>query len=375
MKQIWEIKEFEDCLEKVIYTNKIQRKDFLVDGKYPIISQEQDFINGYWDNADDLFKVKKPIIIFGDHTQVIKYVDFNFVLGADGVKILQPINELIPRFLYYFLHSINIRSLGYARHYRLLKEIKVSYPKSLSEQQCIVSILDKAFAAIDEAKANAEQNLKNAKELFESYLQSIFENKGENWEVKKIREVCDLKSGTTISTSLERDKGDVLYTKVADMNLPENTVAINTSSRYVNSNEINQNQIIPVGAIIFPKRGGAIATNKKRQIIKPTIVDLNTMAIIPGKEINKDYFFHWFQLFDLNDISNGANIPQINYYSFNEVYIPYPLSLKEQQIIAHKLDELSVETKKLESIYQKKIEDLEELKKSILQKAFSGELS
>jgi len=158
------------------------------------------------------------------------------------------------------------------------------------------------------------------------------------WEVKSLGEVCELKSGTTIPTSLERNVGDVLYTKIADMNLPENTVEIHTSSRFVNSNEIKQNQIIPEGAIIFPKRGGAIATNKKRKIIKPTIVDLNTMALIPSNKINKDYLFHWFQLFDLNSISNGANIPQINNYSFDNVYLTYPTSLPEQQRIVAILD-------------------------------------
>ncbi len=249
----------------------------------------------------------------------------------------------------------------------------VSYPP-LPEQQRIVAILGEAFAAIAKAKANAEQNLKNSKELFESYLQGVFENKGEGWEENILKDVCELKSGTTISPSLERTEGDVLYTKVGDMNLPDNEVEINTSSRFVNSREIKINQIIPQGAIIFPKRGGAIATNKKRKIIKPTIVDLNTMAIIPSKKIDNDYFFHWFQLFDLNSISNGANIPQINNYSFDEVYIPYPKSIREQQLIVQKLEALSAETKKLEAIYQQKINDLEELKKSVLQKAFNGEL-
>ena len=74
-----------------------------------------------------------------------------------------------------------------------VKGIFLHFPKSLPEQQRIVAILDEAFAAIAKAKANAEQNLKNAKELFESYLQSVFENKGEGWEEKKINEVCELK--------------------------------------------------------------------------------------------------------------------------------------------------------------------------------------
>lgn len=255
----------------------------------------------------------------------------------------------------------------------ILKKIEIPLPP-LPEQQRIVAILDEAFASIAKAKANAEQNLKNAKELFESYLQSVFATKGEGWEEKRLGEVCEFKSGTTIPIALERNEGDVLYTKVGDMNLPENQVEINTSSRFVKSIEIKNNQIIPKGSIIFPKRGGAIATNKKRKIIKPTIVDLNTMAIIPSKKIDKDFLFHWFQQIDLNDISNGTSIPQINNYSFDEVYISFPISLSTQQTIVNKLDALSAEIKKLEAIYQQKLNDLEELKKSVLQKAFNGDL-
>jgi len=291
---------------------------------------------------------------------------------------------LIPKegfdigFVEYFLNGIDFEKYrnGSTIPHIYFKDYKSeAFPLlPLHEQRRIVAVLDEAFAAIAKAKANAEQNLKNAKELFESYLQSVFENKGEGWEENALREVCKLKSGTTISPSLERDEGDVLYTKVGDMNLPDNQVDIKTSSRFVNSKEININQIIPEGAIVFPKRGGAIATNKKRKIIKPTIVDLNTMAIIPSNKINKDYFFYWFLLFDLNSISNGTNIPQINNYSFDEVCIPYPTSLKSQQSIVKKLDSLSAETKRLESIYQEKIDNLEELKNSILQMAFRGEL-
>jgi type I restriction enzyme, S subunit len=98
------------------------------------------------------------------------------------------------------------------------------------------------------------------------------------------------------------------------------------------------------------------------------------MAIIPSKKIDKDFLFYWFQLFDLKDISNGANIPQINHYSFDEVYIPYPKSLDEQRVIVGRLEALSAETKRLEAIYQSKLEALEELKKSVLAKAFAGEL-
>lgn len=302
----------------------------------------------------------------------------------DGWFVFRLPDFLDKDYFYYLLTSPNvqkqIQSLGAGAIVKnisgdLVKKVDITYPKSLPEQQRIVSILDEAFAAIDKAKANAEQNLKTAKELFESYLQGVFEKKGDDWEETLLKEVCELKSGTTISPKLERNEGDVLYIKVGDMNLPNNEIEINTSTRFVNSNEIKLRQIIPEGSIIFPKRGGAIATNKKRKIVSPTIVDLNTMAIIPSSRIDKDYFFHWFQLFDLMSISNGANIPQINNYSFDEVYIPFPKSLEVQQIIVRQLDSLRDETQKLEAVYQTKMDDLEELKKSILQKAFAGELN
>jgi type I restriction enzyme S subunit len=328
-------------------------------------------------------KVNDILLAKNGTTGVAAMVDRDVVFDIYvSLALLRPLEGLLPDYLLHFINSPlaknqfnkRLKGIGVPNlHLEEIREVEIPLPP-LPEQQRIVAILDEAFAAIAKAKANAEQNLKNAKELFESYLQGVFENKGEGWEENILKDVCELKSGTTISPSLERTEGDVLYTKVGDMNLPDNEVEINTSSRFVNSREIKINQIIPEGAIIFPKRGGAIATNKKRKIIKPTIVDLNTMAIIPSKKIDKDYFFHWFHLFDLNIISNGANIPQINNYSFDEVYIPYPKSLTEQQSIVQKLDALSNETKKLEAIYQQKINDLEELKKSILQKAFAGEL-
>jgi len=124
----WVEKPFEDCIEDVKYTTKIQRKEFLDEGEFPIVSQEAEFTNGYWDNAADVFKVTRPIVVFGDHTQVLKYIDFDFVLGADGVKLLPPKPFLNPKFFFYALRSAPLKSLGYARHYRLLKEIQIGYP-------------------------------------------------------------------------------------------------------------------------------------------------------------------------------------------------------------------------------------------------------
>ena len=114
----WQSLPFEECIEPVVYTAKVQRKYFLSDGAYPIVSQEDAFINGFWNEEADIFRVDHPLIVFGDHTRALKYIDFDFVLGADGVKVLKPKPFLHPHFFYYQLHTAKLASLGYARHYR-----------------------------------------------------------------------------------------------------------------------------------------------------------------------------------------------------------------------------------------------------------------
>lgn len=356
----WEIKKFENCLEKVVYTTKIPKKEFLLEGDYPIISQEKDFINGYWNNDEDLFRIKKPIVIFGDHTQVKKYVDFDFVLGADGVKIFQTKNEIDPKYFFYYLQNIELQNLGYARHYRLLKEIEISYPKSLPEQQRIVSLLDKAFAAIDKAKANAEKNLKNAKEMFESFLNEKLKVENGEWEEKRFDEVCVLQRGFDLPTH-SRFKGGFPL------------VSSNGITDYINEYKIKTPGVVT----------GRSGTIGNVHFIEKDFWPLNTALYIKDFHGNDERFIYYFLIaFDLNKYSSGAGVPTLNRNNVHSIMVRIPKSLKEQQTIVHQLDALRAETQKLEAVYQQKIVDLEELKKSILElalspaegKAFSGQL-
>ncbi len=380
----WEIKKLGEVCE--MYQPKtISTKEMVEDGEYPVFGA-----NGIIGKYDKYNHEEPQLLITcrGATCGSVNISEPKSWINGNAMVVRPKDHSIDLKFLeYLFRGGIDLsKTITGAAQPQITRQslnpIEISYPKSLPEQQRIVSILDECFAAIDKAKANAERCLSLSKALFESYLQGVFDpstrsgqgKKGDGWDEKTIKEVCELKSGTTISTNLERTEGDVLYVKVGDMTLPENEIEINTSSRFVNSSEVKANQIIPNGAIIFPKRGGAIATNKKRKIVKPTIVDLNTMAIIPNSKIDADYFFHWFQLIDLKTISNGTSIPQINNYSFDEVRIPFPKSKEDQQTIVRQLDALRAETQKLEAVYQKKLADLEELKKSMLQKAFAGEL-
>ena len=193
MKQGWEIIPFENSIVKVKYTTKIPSNDYLEQGLYPNVSQEEGLISGYWNDEANVFKISSPVVIFGDHTRILKYVDFDFVLGADGVKILQPIESINAKFFKLYLESCKIPSLGYSRHYKLLKELQVPVPPR-EEQERIVAELDCLSGVIEKKK----QQLKELDALAQSIFYQMFGDPITNekgWDVKKWEEVFDTRTG------------------------------------------------------------------------------------------------------------------------------------------------------------------------------------
>jgi type I restriction enzyme S subunit len=169
----WADASFESCLEPIKYPAKIQRNAFLAQGTYPIVSQEASFINGFWDRADDLLRVPRPLVVFGDHTQVLKYIDFDFVLGADGVKLLLPKEAISGKFLYYFLKANPMPSTGYARHYRHLKSLTVRYP-SRAQQQVMTDGLDELGVGAEELADTYRSKIEKLSALKQSLLHRAF---------------------------------------------------------------------------------------------------------------------------------------------------------------------------------------------------------
>jgi type I restriction enzyme S subunit len=126
-------KPFDTCFDKFKVPKGIPAKEYKETGLFPIVSQEEEFISGYWDGEDKLVKIPRPVVIFGDHSRAVKYVDFDFVLGADGVKVLLPKTCFNAKYIYYFLKHYNVPSLGYSRHFKLLHEAEIP-ELSLSSQ-------------------------------------------------------------------------------------------------------------------------------------------------------------------------------------------------------------------------------------------------
>lgn len=133
-------KAFEDATS---LATKIPQAAFLNRGRFPVIDQGEGFIAAYSNEESAAWSGKLPVIIFGDHTRALKFVDFPFVLGADGCKVLLPRDMIHPRFGYYHLKNLNLGAAGYSRHFKFLKESSVRFP-CCPEQRWIAERLDQA---------------------------------------------------------------------------------------------------------------------------------------------------------------------------------------------------------------------------------------
>ena len=169
-------------------------------GKYPVIDQGQLAISGYIDDPSKLITIKNPIILFGDHTRAIKWINFDFVPGADGTKLLETRSFIEPRFAFFQLQSLEIPDKGYSRHFKYLKEIAFKIPP-LAEQKVIADKLDELLAQVDTLKARLDAIPTILKRFRQSVLAAAVSGKlTEEWRgaVEYKRDVTTLAHFTDI---------------------------------------------------------------------------------------------------------------------------------------------------------------------------------
>jgi type I restriction enzyme S subunit len=324
---------------------------------------------------------------YGEAAVVEDDVEFSVFVSLTLIKVDKSI--LNNYFLKHYLNSDFVKRLARKSisssgvgnlNVGTVRKFTIPLPP-LPEQQRIVSILDKAFAAIDKAKANAEQNLKNAKELFESYLQGVFEKKGDGWAEKPlINLTTKIGSGATprggqksyktegislvrsmnVHNSEFRKKNlafiDEQQAKALDnVTLQENDVLLNITGA-----SVARCCVIPKGYLPARVNQHVSIIRANKEIIDPIFLNL----LLTSKYYKDQLLFTGEQ---------GATRQAITKAQIEVFKIDFP-SLEVQKTIVQQLDALRAETQKMEAIYQKKIADLEELKKSVLQKAFAGEL-
>lgn len=240
----------------------------------------------------------------------------------------------------------------------------------IEEQKQIIEILDTAFEALEKAKKNIETNLKNTKELFDSKLNEIFFQEGEGWEEKTLGEVCSLFQGLAINAKTKHllvEKSNLPLLRIKDLKN-------NTEEQYISENDYPLKSRVFKNEIIYTRTGSLGLVFRNRE----GILHNNSFKVIPNEELDNDYLFWWLQhekfTYKIIQLSSKAAQPDITHKLFKEQEIIIP-PIKKQKEFYIEIVKLDKYIKQLEQKYQEKLDNIEELKKSLLQKAFSGELT
>ena len=199
---------------------KIPARDIAQTGEFPVVDQGQEFIAGYCDDQEKLIDFDLPLVIFGDHTRCFKYVDFPFVLGADGTKVLAPNKDLYdPKFYYFALMALEIPSRGYNRHFKTLKERSLPLPP-LPEQKKIAHILSTVQRAIEAQERIIQTTTELKKALMHKLFTEGLRNEPqkqteigpvpESWEVKELGEFFEIKHGFAFDGKFFEPSGEYI---------------------------------------------------------------------------------------------------------------------------------------------------------------------
>lgn len=396
MREGWEMKKLKEVCAKIT-DGTHQTPKYFDDGYIFLSSRNVTSGKIDWDNIKFIDekqhiemhkrvapKVGDILLAKNGTTGVAAMVDRDVVFDIYvSLAHLSPLKNILPFYLLHFINSplaknqFNKRLKGSGvpnLHLEEIREVEIPLPP-LQEQQRIIAILDETFNFIENAKANAEQNLKNAKELFESYLQGVFENKGEDWEEKTLEQISKT-FGRGKSKHRPRNFAGLYGGKYPFIQ----TGDVRNSDHYITEYTQTYNDLGFAQSKLWP--AGTICITIAANIAETGILTFDAcfpdsvIGIVVNEEFaDRNFVEYLLQSFKvrIQALGKGSAQTNINMGTFENEHFPFP-PLKTQLSLVRELDALSAETKKLEVIYQQKINDLEELKKSILQKAFAGEL-
>ena len=226
----WSSKLVPNCLlkHKISRENQIKSSEIITEGSFPVVDQGQSLIAGFTNDKSKLISNDLPYIIFGDHTRCFKFIDFPFILGADGTKVLKPdVGVFDSKFFYFALLSINIPSRGYNRHFKFLKEKTIQYPAK-PEQHRITAVL----SLVQRAIGDQERLIQLTTELKKSLMHKLFTDgtRGEpqkqteigslpeSWEVVELGKACIVQTGIAKGRKIDPNDAVILpYLRVANV--------------------------------------------------------------------------------------------------------------------------------------------------------------
>ena len=350
-------------IDKTKDGTKLPTNDYQKIGSTAIIDQGQEFIAGYTDRSEGIF-TDVPVIIFGDHTRVFKYIDFPFFLGADGVKILKANREVNYRYLYYYFLQAKFPNTGYARHFKWLKELQIPLPP-LAEQKHITAILDKTQKIIAEHK----QMLQKYDTLIKSRFIEMFGDPHNNTKYT-YKNVGDF---TTVTSGGTPDRKNIEYWKNGNIPWVKTTELQNNEltnvEEFITQKGLGESsaKMMPIGTLLIAMYGQGKTRGMTAYLGIEASTNQACACILPSKVINQKFLWYYFILsYDkLRDLAKGGNQPNLNGNMIKDfpVLMP-PIEMQNEYVsFVQQID-------KSKFAVQKSLEKTETLYKSLMQQYF-----
>ena len=369
---------------------KLQQKDYLANGLYAVVDQGKELIGGYTDDEYLLYDGNFPVIVFGDHTRIVKYIDFPFAQGADGVKLLCPRFFYNSKFFYYVMQNVDIPDLGYRRHYPLFPQYSIPLPP-LAEQRRIVNRIESLFNKLDRAKELAQTALdsfdtRKAAILHKAFTGELTANWREangvgsdSWESMTARDICGFITKGETPTQYVESVGEIPFLKV--YNIRDNKLDFDYNPafipRNIHENKLKRSRVYPNDVIMNivgpPLQKVAIVSDQYGEW------NINQAIAIfrPKDRIITKYLFYcltWENtlMAVLHDTRGVVGQSNISLEQCRDLPIPLP-SIPEQTEIVRILDSLLEKEQQARQLADI-IEKIDLMKKAILARAFRGEL-
>ncbi len=364
---------------------KIKQKDYLVKGKLAVVDQGQELIGGYTNDVEKSYSGALPIVIFGDHTRCIKFVDFPFAQGADGVKVLRPKPFYLPKAFYYALQSVNIPNLGYRRHFPLFNKFSIPLPP-FAEQQRIVDRIESLFAKLDEAKEKAQVVVDSFETRKAAILHKAFTGEltakwrkehgvgMESWEVRTLDSVCSSIFDGDHMPPPKAESG-IPFLVISNVNTGhltfENTRFV-PQEYYDTLSDTRKPQLGDVLYTLVGSFGIPVVVNSKRPFCFQ-----RHMALLRPIDVSPQFLWYILQTPEMYDkvssIATGTAQLTVPIKGLRAMTIPRP-NIAEQVEIVRILDGFFAREQSAKEAAEAVIDQIDLMKKSILARAFRGEL-
>ena len=374
MKKDWEIKKLKDICEKG--SSNVNMKDLSnLGGNYPIYGA-----SGFIQNVNFYHQEKEYIGIIKDGSGIGR----TMLLPAKS-SVIGTLQYILPKegnsihFINYALQSLDLSKYKQGAaiphiYFRDYGETELVVPP-LEEQKRIVKILDEKFAQLETIKTNAQTNLQNAKDLFQSQLAKAFSNT--TWEKKRLQDCTSIIGDGLHGTPKYDENGNYYF--INGSNLTITDIVFTPETKRVNETEYQKYKVeLNENTVFLSINGSTLGKRTAFYNNEPVILGKSACYInVKSNTLNKYFLRHFlssdiFQEYAWKE-KTGAAIPNLGLKAMRDLKIPLP-PLPEQKRIVKELDTLSEKVRQLQEIYTKQIADCDELKQSLLQKAFIGEL-